>query len=291
MTLRTEEKLQELELLYNQGLTDRQMVTLLSASNPTIGRWRRQLGLPRHPPSPTNSIYQINEDFFQNIDMESKAYWLGFIYADGNIHDDNEYTKCAPSWKFSLGVQWRDADHMESFLRAIESTHPLNKKDPGNSNRQPFAYVSIYRQRFAKHLISHGVIPRKTDKLQFPQMPSSLIPHFIRGVLDGDGCIFSSTYNCVKQGIRNNYKVLFYSSAKSFLVSIAQHLHYICDVPVQTIALGTRCYRLGYHGRLQVLKIIHVLYDNAHIFLPRKYNLAQSIFETEPGWQLPLLEL
>ena len=28
---------------------------------------------------------KINERIFQNIENEEKAYWLGFIYADGNI--------------------------------------------------------------------------------------------------------------------------------------------------------------------------------------------------------------
>jgi hypothetical protein len=34
----------------------------------------------------TKQKYKINEDFFQEIDTEEKAYWLGFLYADGYIH-------------------------------------------------------------------------------------------------------------------------------------------------------------------------------------------------------------
>lgn len=29
--------------------------------------------------------YKFDENFFENIDTEEKAYWLGFIYADGAV--------------------------------------------------------------------------------------------------------------------------------------------------------------------------------------------------------------
>ena len=32
--------------------------------------------------------YKINHDIFEAIDSEEKAYWLGFIVADGNISKD-----------------------------------------------------------------------------------------------------------------------------------------------------------------------------------------------------------
>ncbi len=30
-------------------------------------------------------MYDLNENYFENIDTEQKAYFLGFIFADGNI--------------------------------------------------------------------------------------------------------------------------------------------------------------------------------------------------------------
>lgn len=32
-----------------------------------------------------NKIYFYNDQFFKRIDTEEKAYWLGFLYADGYI--------------------------------------------------------------------------------------------------------------------------------------------------------------------------------------------------------------
>jgi len=288
MTKRTKEKLTKLKHLYNQGLRDAELASKLCISPATAGRWRRRLQLPRHPATPTNLIYEINEDYFQTIDTEDKAYWLGFIYADGNIHDNNEHKKLAASWKFSLAVQWTDMEHINKFLNAIKSTHPLCKRQYGNQNRQPVAVVSIYRQRFAKHLISHGVVPRKTKKLQLPSLPIELIRHFIRGYLDGDGCIYKGIYKTNDGLTRKDYKVTFNSSAKPFLSSISRFIHATYYVPLKSILDGTRCYHLDYHGRQQVLTVLHALYDDAHIFLTRKYKIAQEILATEKAQQLPL---
>ena len=32
-----------------------------------------------------NKKYTVNENYFENIDNEEKAYWLGFLYADGYV--------------------------------------------------------------------------------------------------------------------------------------------------------------------------------------------------------------
>lgn len=37
-------------------------------------------------------IYHHNENYFETIDNEHKAYWLGFMFADGHISNyDNRY--------------------------------------------------------------------------------------------------------------------------------------------------------------------------------------------------------
>ncbi len=51
--------------------------------------------------------YNINENVFDNIDTEEKAYWLGFLYADGYVTYKN-YT-------IGLGVALKDIDHLRKF--------------------------------------------------------------------------------------------------------------------------------------------------------------------------------
>lgn len=41
----------------------------------------------------------------------------------------------------------------------------------------------------AQDLSQYGVVPRKTDKVFLPEINNNLMPHLIRGMIDGDGCI------------------------------------------------------------------------------------------------------
>lgn len=36
--------------------------------------------------------YRVNVNFFENIDTEEKAYWLGFLYADGYNCEKRHYS-------------------------------------------------------------------------------------------------------------------------------------------------------------------------------------------------------
>src|SRR5438105_237351 len=48
----------------------------------TVSRILRMYGLGK-----LQKRYKVNENYFKVIDTEEKAYWLGFITADGCIHD------------------------------------------------------------------------------------------------------------------------------------------------------------------------------------------------------------
>ena len=54
---------------------------------------------------------------FDTIDSEEKAYWLGFIYADGWISDANN---C-----FTLTLQQRDVEHLLKFNEFIANKNSI----------------------------------------------------------------------------------------------------------------------------------------------------------------------
>lgn len=137
-------------------------------------------------------IYNINESYFRDIDDNHKAYWLGFIAADGNIY------------KHRLGIelQQRDEDHLKNFLKDIESERPLYYRERNNCKS-----VSLYinNEIFTDNLIAQGIIPRKTSILKFPDnLDEKYYGDFIRGFFDGDGCyVFTNKIRWRKD--RNKY--------------------------------------------------------------------------------------
>ena len=62
------------------------------------------------------SKYTYNENYFKIIDSEEKAYWLGFLYADGCITRfyRNEKLK---SMSLELTLQSNDIEHLKKFLK------------------------------------------------------------------------------------------------------------------------------------------------------------------------------
>jgi len=73
-----------------------------------------------------NHKYVYNEDFFQKIDTEEKAYILGLLFADGSVHNKRNVVK----------LQLQDVD--KEILEKISSCLIVGKKEllfTNNSNK------------------------------------------------------------------------------------------------------------------------------------------------------------
>jgi len=53
------------------------------------------------------NITKFNENYFDVIDNPDKAYWLGFLYADGAISSNNNTVE--------LSLKSSDIKHLEKF--------------------------------------------------------------------------------------------------------------------------------------------------------------------------------
>lgn len=118
-----------------------------------------------------------DKDKFSVIETEEDAYWLGFIYADGYVSDNND---------FEIGLKESDYLHLEKFIKY------LNLNSNVKYNKKQKSCRVIYRNKtLVDNLKNFGVVPRKSLILKFPydKISDNLIKHFIRGYFDGDGCI------------------------------------------------------------------------------------------------------
>ena len=115
--------------------------------------------------------------YFAEIDTPTRAYILGVIYADGNVafrdgqpsHGSITQHTDYSAWLRRLGALWGGS--------VVSGGHPNSAK------------VTIPGINAAEHLVSHGVVQAKSNILTGPTLPDELIPHFVRGYLDGDGWI------------------------------------------------------------------------------------------------------
>lgn len=127
--------------------------------------------------------YSINENFFNNIDTQEKAYILGFLYADGNANKNLK--------QITLKLQEKDKYILELISKLIGSNKPLHFSSRRQESHQNQYALKITNTVIYSDLIKYGVIPNKTFKTEFPfVLEPYLWPHFIRGYFDGDGCFY-----------------------------------------------------------------------------------------------------
>lgn len=121
-----------------------------------------------------NKSLPFNRAFFKQIDSHEKAYWLGFLYADGNVH------------KSTMQVQIMDEGHLDRFKAAMNAEQAVIVWE---EDKYRFAITS---DELIADLARLGVTPRKSLTVGFPsdeQVPTEYINSFMLGYFDGDGSI------------------------------------------------------------------------------------------------------
>lgn len=138
--------------------------------------------------------YHCNYHYFDQIDTPNKAYILGFLYADGCNYMNEK--NAVYHWQIEL--QRQDADILRAMMAEIEYDGKLREVTHHYTDRDDTHSVMFYvcNRHMCEALCRVGVHPHKTYDTKWPEwMPEELVPHFIRGLLDGDGCI--TAHGCV----------------------------------------------------------------------------------------------
>lgn len=211
-------------------------------------------------------IYELNENFFDNIDTEEKAYWLGFLYADGVINEDEHLVR--------INLQSRDREHLEKFKISVGSTHPIKETIKKNQDKTYYGvYVGFKSSHMVKSLVSKGCYQRKSLSLMFPSfniVPEILIHHFIRGYFDGDGSI-SYTTRKRKFSNRRLYKLTIIGTE-----NIVDNIKDLLGSKTKTYKLPNIC-EVSMGGNQQCKRLYEYLYKDATVFLQRKYDKFQEM--------------
>lgn len=212
--------------------------------------------------------YKHDEDFFEVINTEAKAYWLGFIYADGYISIAKTGQKV-----FGISLSITDKEHLEQFKKDIKATNPINEyNSTGYGNGNTYCRIAITSEKTVNDLIDKGVVEHKSNVLTFPteeQVPKHLMHHFIRGYFDGDGCITSYKV----QGY-DRYKTSFVGTY-DFLQSINEIINEKYNILIPKLhkrKAEHEIYSLEYSSCKRSKILYEYMYNEATIYLNRKYK-------------------
>lgn len=240
--------------LYKEGLPPVQIAEQLGCCPVNITRRLKKAGIPFVRDYSTTRYnrtnrYKVDEDYFETIDTEGKAYFLGLMYSDGSVTENQMYIKL------------KDEDVIQQFKAELKSEAPIRRiETPWD------AYImQVSSKRLCRHLINQGCVPNKTRVIQVPKLREDLYRHFIRGFFDGDGCLQlqGKIYHC---------RFDLTSASLQFLEQIR---------PIITARAKTNgglqketkydVWHLNYSGH-QVIQIMDWLYKDSHFYLNRKFN-------------------
>lgn len=206
---------------------------------------------------------RLDETVFDSMDTEEQFYWLGFLYADGNISKTGN--------RLELTLALKDIDHLEKFRNFLKLTTEI-KTVLRNGHYACRLYVR--NKHLWGTLNNLGCVPCKSLILEFPKKEifknnKMFILHFIRGYVDGDGCL---SYYWNKQHTSINTQVSIVST-ESFLNSIKKlfgNKHgYIHNKSSKD--WENKAYQLTFNGAI-ARKFARYLYEKATIYMQRKYE-------------------
>lgn len=271
---------EELEIvqLYRCGKTTVELATEFSCWPGLIWGIIRHRGERCRPQSEIQRHYTLQCDYFDVIDTEDKAYWLGFITADGAL--TTEAASGKKVYYLRIALQRRDRAHLEAFQKAIGTNAPIydymTRPNKTTKESKSASGITVSSKQMVQALVRYGLTQRKSLTVEWWNGPADLMRHYARGVFDGDGCLCSTKVAGRKEP-RWSFSLIgsipliqgFIDWTSPFL-SHPMRLRY--RTPDKTAYVATA----GIHRAATLTKL---LYEGATISLDRKRALADQLLD------------
>lgn len=188
--------------------------------------------------------YKVDEDFFKRWSNEM-AYVLGFVYTDGCVSGN------------TLTISQKDRYILDKINEVMTSNCVIRES---NNGKNTLHTLYIHRKEIVEDLRRLGVVESKSRILTFPSVPNDYLPHFIRGVIDGDGWVHLRGYTLNITNASESFSYTLYNVFKErgFNARITQQ---------------ENAYRVWVSGKQDVIKLADWIYEDCgDLYLRRKYD-------------------
>ena len=271
----------ELSLKVNEEFTDDEInIIKTNYLNKTMNELQQLLGgRPKgdilaccHKLGFTRLKKTCTRDFFNVINTEEKAYWLGFIFADGYISFSEANMKkgqLATTYCVGIKLQISDSDHLKKFNKSINGNYKVFTEtaypDGFRKKITKSAKILVYSEQMYKDLNKY-FDRDKTYTAEFPDIPVELMRHFIRGYFDGDGC-FTFT--------DKTFDVDFLGASKNFhegLKNVLSKNGFNFTTETKMNKCDTEMYYIHINRKKDKYDFLDWIYKDSNIYLDRKYE-------------------
>lgn len=215
--------------------------------------------------------YYKDEAVFETIDTANKAYWLGFIVADGYVTDNT----------LAIRLKASDVEHLEKFKKFVNTDCPI-KLYIAKIQEKEYEACGIYisSKKIVGDLGRYGVVKNKTLSAYYPnKIPNEFEHDFWRGFLDGDGCITYATDTKRNRTIKRwslnvTGGIRIISDFQKYIKTI---LNTTAKIKKKSNSNFAMYFSLTGNNSLKI--VLDNLYKDADTYLSRKYNLYRECEE------------
>lgn len=234
---------------------------------PTLAKILDKYNIKRYKKAQVYSP-NLKENYFENIDNQNKAYFIGLIISDGNVFSTDSGNRQS---SISITLQDSDSYMLNNFKNELCSNTSVNPDGRGSST------IAIRSNKMADDLKNMGIFERKSFDTYLPFLDKTLMPHLIRGILDGDGSVQAKQTN-----VRNRYKhSVGFCGTETLMNQIKNHL--IDEIGVSNVKVYRYKDRVlsmvTWSSTTDVQKMYHYFYDNAIFYLYRKRQKFEEILK------------
>lgn len=197
---------------------------------------------------------------FSKINNPFNAYFIGLMLTDGYICDENKF-----------GIDLTDEDVIKFISEVTRQGYHTYEYNDGI--RKPRHRIIFSDSEQVKILARYGIIKNKTFTLSgfaFEEDEEIYLPYLLRGIIDGDGCIYQTSYG----------KPAFFivSASKDFsdwLVHILTHRFYMKDIHSYQTTNGTWRVDTALEYNLYILR--DIIYNRPY-GMARKFEKLREMF-------------
>lgn len=211
--------------------------------------------------------FKVNDNYFDIIDNEHKAYWLGLLLADGFLSNSGHATE-----SFGISLSVKDKYILEEFLKDLDSTYTVKEyvgKSKFENSCTDFTYAKILikSKQIFKKLTEYGFTVKKSYDGTVPEkhIPDDLKIHFIRGYFDGNGGL--------SIGSGSHLYTLDFTGTKEIITWILEYFDKgNLKLQERHPDRDNNNVSIKISGDKQIYSIMNQIYKDATIYLNRKYE-------------------
>jgi hypothetical protein len=225
-----------------------------------------------------NDYVCLDEHYFDFIDNEEKAYFLGLLITDGWI------TKPKNKNMYDIGLSFKMEDRylLEDYKKCINTDREIvDRRKLNYSNKLgDYSQLIVSSNIMANTLKKYGVVENKSDKMKFQpcDIPDYLIKHIIRGMIDANGCIYIGSADNLIISMVGTYDMMEFINYYFWLrIGIKFNSNYKIDKKI-----SFPFYETSYGDYNEVLKIYNHISDGMTIYMKRKWEKAKNWIDTHP---------